>query len=138
MATTKPPRKNLRDVDRAIITAVMFEQGIVPMEQTTLDMRRVLEQLPPEEARKMRRKFRKLWRRAMEAEAGPPGKDKPTVRETRAKAHYGAGKVIPSRSERNARKQLVFSSLWRDCIEPLIRSFENAGGPPIPKPNKSP
>jgi hypothetical protein len=121
---TKGPRKELRAVDRALIQAVMFEQGILPMERTTLDMRRVLQQLPPDEARVLRRKFRKLWRRAMREEVGT-GK----LASTRGKAaeqRLGVGKHVPSRVERNARKQLVFDRLWKQLIEPLVRNFENA------------
>lgn len=135
MAATKKPRTNLRDVDRALIQTVMFENGILPMERTTLDMRRALDQLPPEEARVLRRKFRKLWRRAMQEEVGTGSRS--VHRQAVAKQRYGVGKHVPSRAERNARKQLVFDRLWKELIEPLIRSFENAGGAPIPKSKKN-
>src|SRR5579863_7974727 len=100
---TKPPRKDLRDVDRAFIHAAMFENGILPMEKTTLDMHRALSQLSPEEARTLRRKFRKAWRKAMRAELGTNNKKRDLL-EKNAKAKYGVGKRVPSRSERNARK----------------------------------
>jgi len=119
-----PPRKNLREVDKAIISAVMFNSGIIPMELTTLDMRRVLAQLPPDEARVLKRKFRKLWRKAMRSEIGN-GPTR-TKREIAAKNRLGIGKVVPSRSEKNARKELVFKKMWHDIIEPHIRNFENS------------
>lgn len=118
------PRQNLRDVDRAFIQAVMFQLGILPIEKTHLDMRRALKQLSPEEARTLKRKFRKLWRKAMRAEIG----NGPKTRETReriAKQKYGVGKHVPSRSERTARKQLVFDVLWEQVIEPMLKNFEN-------------
>jgi hypothetical protein len=125
MPTTKP-RKNLRDIDRAIIQAVMFTQGILPMEKTNLDMKRALKQLPPDEARKLSRKFRKLWRQAMQVEVGTGSKT--SYRSKAAELRYGVGKQVPSRAERQARKQLVFDRLWKEFIEPLVRNFENAGG----------
>lgn len=118
------PRTNLRDVDRAFIQAVMFQLGILPMEKTDLDMRRALVQLPPEEARMLKRKFRKMWRKAMRAEVGNGSKTRST-RETSAKMKYGVGKHVPSRAERTARKKLVFDLLWEDYIEPMIKNFEN-------------
>jgi hypothetical protein len=118
------PRKELRDVDRTFIQAVMLQCGILPMEKTTLDMRRALAQLSPEEARTLKRKFRKIWRRVMKDEIGANAKKKETLEKV-AVRKYGVGKHVPSRSERNARKQLVFDRLWKDAIEPLIKNFEN-------------
>jgi len=60
----KSPKRDLKEVERALVHSVMFSAGILPMEKTTLDMRRALQQLPPEEARALKRKFRKLWRKA--------------------------------------------------------------------------
>ena len=118
------PRPALRDVDRAFIQTVMFQLGILPMEKTDLDMRRALQQLPVEEARALKRKFRKMWRKAMRAEIGNGTKTK-TTRETSAKQKYGVGKHVPSRAERNARKKLVFDLLWEDVIGPMVQNFDN-------------
>ena len=117
-------RQELREVDRAFIHAVMFQLGILPMEKTDLDMRRPLRQLPPEEAQVLKRKFRKLWRKAMRAEIGNGPKSK-SARENAAKSRYGVGKHVPSRAERNARKKLVFDLLWEDVIGPMLQKFEN-------------
>jgi len=136
MPKSKKPT-NLRDVDRAFIQAVMFESGILPMEKTTLDMRRALHQLSPEEARKLKRKFRKLWRKAMRKEVGDPKGKRAEAKEQATKTRLGVGKHVPSRAERNARKQLVFDQFWQEIIGPLIENFENAGGPPMPKGKRS-
>lgn len=117
------PRGNLRDVDRAFIQTVMFQLGILPMEKTDLDMRRALQQLPPEEARVLKRKFRKLWRKAMKATVG--NGTKRGVRQQSTQSKLGVGKHVPSRAERNARKELVFEQLWQSTIEPMIKKFEN-------------
>jgi hypothetical protein len=99
----------------------MFEQGIIPMEKIDSDMRRVLAQLPADEARTLRRKFRKLWRRAVkQLTAGMTDKLARPI-----KAVHGLGKNTPSRAEQHARKQLVFNVLWKEHIEPMIRNFEN-------------
>lgn len=131
MASSKKSQKpipkddKLRAVEKALIQSVMFENGILPMEKTTLDMRRALSQLSPEESRQFKRKFRKMWRKAMRAQGDttPAG----TNKATRLKADLGVGKHVPSRAERNARKTLVFTYLWREVIEPLVERFERAG-----------
>ena len=117
------PKEHLRDVDRALIQAVMFQMGILPMEKTDLDMRIPLQQLPPEEARALKRKFRKLWRKAMRAQVGNGNRRE--TRQTSAKQKLGVGKHVPSRAERTARKELVFEQLWESYIGPMIKRFEN-------------
>jgi hypothetical protein len=134
---TARPRKDLRDVDRTFIQTVMFELGILPMEKTTLDMKRALSQLDPDEARQLKRKFRKMWRKAMKKEVGNPKGKNAAAKERVAKSKLGVGKHIPSRAERNARKQLVFDQVWKELIVPLIENFENAGGPQMPKGKRS-
>lgn len=121
------PRETLREVDRAFIHTIMFELGILPMEKTTLDMQRALKQLTPEEARQLKRKFRKLWRKAMKKEVGSPKGKRADAKEQAAKSRLGVGKAVPSRTERNARKQLVFDQVWKEIIAPLIDNFESAG-----------
>lgn len=102
----------------------MFQLGILPMEKTDFDMRRALQQLPPEEARAFKRKFRKLWRKAMREEIGNGPRTRP-VKEAATKQRLGVGKHVPSRAERNARKKLVFDRLWTNVIEPMVKNFEN-------------
>ena len=87
-------------------------------------MRRALAQMTPEDARIVKRKFRKLWRKAMKAEIGDKPRSK-KAREESAKTKYGVGKHVPSRAERNARKKLVFDLLWTQVIAPMITRFEN-------------
>lgn len=46
-----------------LLTIEYFERGIAPLYFTHDNMNKVLSALPPEEAERMRRKFRKVWRR---------------------------------------------------------------------------
>jgi len=121
-------KQNLREVDRALIQTVMFQMGILPMESTELDMRRVLMQFDPEEARKFRRKFRKIWRQMMKnslCAGGQPMTKSQQNQEESLKRRLGVGKQVPSRTERNARKKLVFDLLWREANEPVLHRFDN-------------
>ena len=122
-----PPknREELRPVDKAFIHNVMFEMGILPIEDPTLDMRVPLRQLPPEEARVIKRKFRKLWRKYMRAEVGNPTSKQAEVKTKAAEQKFGVKKPVPSRHERLARKRLVYEHVWNEFIVPMLVKFEN-------------
>lgn len=87
---------------KIVIFQAHEEAGIAPTSAETLDFNRVLEALPPEEARKMRRKFRKLWR-ALAANSRPAqkravglGKRNPTKQNKRARQVLVRGKIMES------------------------------------------
>lgn len=120
-------RNELRPVDRAFIHAVMFELGVLPIEDPVLDMRRPLKALSADEARVIKRKFRKLWRKAMRREVGR-GKNS-AQRSSALGNKLGVGKHVPSRTERLERKRLVFAQLWNDYIVPMLQRFENPENP---------
>jgi hypothetical protein len=150
MATKKrnPPRSraDLRAVDKAFIHSVMFERGILPIEDPTLDMRVPLRQVTPEEARFIKRKFRKLWRKCMKEKIGTNKIPSPSKAKTSGVEHdqarsenekvsaaranmitnkLGLGKHVPSRAERLERKRLVYEHLWEKEIVPRLVRFEN-------------
>ena len=112
----------MKEHERAVLMAAMFESGLLPIEagEAGLDMRRVLAQLPPEEAHKMKRKFRKVWRK-LAAKAAPD--------ERRMKFHYGAGEKQPSRNARRNRKELVHSHFLKNVVAPIIAKFETGTRP---------
>jgi hypothetical protein len=99
---------------RMMIHHVMFQEGIVPMEDTTMDMNRALAGLSPEEARKMKRKFRKLWRKELKVMSAKS-------RKTLQPMMGGP----PSRCQKQNRKQRVFDHLYRDKIGPLVIQATN-------------
>lgn len=108
-----------RDVDRALISAAGFESGIVPIEHPEHDMTRILSQLPAEESLKMKRRFRKLWRKMVKAEK------KPGVQAGLAR-QAGMGAKKPTKAQKLARKRLVYAQLWREIIAPALERFEAA------------
>lgn len=131
----RPPPKSraeLRPVDKAFIHSVMFELGILPIEDPTLDMRVPLRQLSPEEARVIKRKFRKMWRKCMKAEVGHPKGKQAEAKATAAQAKLGVGKHVPSRHERLERKRLVYTRIWEEYIVPMLIKFENPEREPKP------
>lgn len=98
----------------------MMKAGIMPTENWHHDMNRLMGALSPDEQRRLRRKFRKLWRKALKAEI--------RALETKENATLYAEKTLwsfrnrkltkfggnlapdqrPSRQQRQARKEAVF------------------------------
>lgn len=114
----------------------MFQMGIVPIEDPTLDFRRVFKDMNQDEARKLKRKFRKLWRKIMArdvaAKASKGGTQSKELIDKRAdaiKAPYGAGKTVPSRAERTYRKRQAYELIWKELIAPMIVRFEHPDNP---------
>lgn len=118
-------REELRPVDKAFIHTVMFELGILPIEDPVLDMRVPLRQLTPEEARVVKRKFRKLWRKLARDRAARAGGKSGAGKQQAVQKEYGMGKQQPSRAERLARKRLVYEQIWEQVIVPMLQKFEN-------------
>ena len=83
-----------------------MNKGIVPLgaegADVWQDINKVLATLPPTEARKMKRKFRKEWRRLVKRELNHGGK------KGRQEARVtGLGLATPNRSHKNSRKHKV-------------------------------
>jgi hypothetical protein len=87
-----------------------MEAGIVPIRMSANDLglhifqdvNHYLDTLPPDEARKIKRKFRKLWRKAV---AESTGNSKTLIRH--AKKLYGLGTPNPEKKHKMARKSAV-------------------------------
>jgi len=96
------------DILKKIVTFQAHEEaGIAPTSLETLDFNRVLDALPSEEARKMRRKFRKLWRKL--ASKG----------RTAQKKAVGLGASNPTRQNKRARQALVRSKIMENVGKTL-------------------
>lgn len=108
------------ELTKKVAFALMLEMGIVPIESPTKDVRTALESLTPEEARKAKRKFRKLWRKAAKwrtnsrAIAGGPGTDR----------RVGKGLKSPTRRQKVERKFIVMSDVVTELVEPLIEKMK--------------
>lgn len=112
--------ESIREIrDRMFIHYVALELGIVPLEDVDVDIRTGLSQLSPEEARRMKRKFRKLWRRYAREEEG-----RSVYNKKYARMRLGMGTRVPSRAQKKARKELVRRRLWEEFIAPQIKRFE--------------
>lgn len=115
---------SLKDHERAVLSAVMFEAGVVPIDNTNHDMRRGLKELPPDDARALKRKFRKVWRKLAKEEARKMGKPAAQAQSWLTN-RYGAGKSNPSRSDKEARKRIVQKHFYENFVRPILDKFES-------------
>ncbi|NBT35819.1 MAG: hypothetical protein EBT03_09855, partial [Betaproteobacteria bacterium] len=82
-------------------TEKAMSYGIVPLGVNVVrDINRILKDLPPEEARRMKRKFRKLWRK--EARKVARG-----AQIQRGQMPIGYGAKNPTRRQKEARKRMI-------------------------------
>lgn len=109
--------ESMKDNERALMMAAMFESGVIPITDANNvmhDFKRVLNQLPPDEALKLKRKFRKVWRKLAKSKNST---------EERNKAVYGLGAINPSRSQRRTRKELVYKYFFNSVVRPMLDKF---------------
>ena len=94
------PMNNLQDFVESLI---YHQLGIVPLSYDDRDINRILASLPPEEALQMKRKFRKLWRKASVIK--PPSPTKwGRAYATRYKEQMGYGEAEPTKKQKRNRK----------------------------------
>lgn len=108
----------LKELDRLRLNLLFMEKGIVPMGipgagcQTSViyahDINRILATLPPDEARTMKRKFRKMWRAIVKRQTAHGGR---VGRALAKETQLGAGE--PTKAAKSARKWRVFSKMTK-------------------------
>lgn len=97
----------------ALVAQEAYDAGIAPcsFDKLGLDMNRLLADLPSEESRKLKRRFRKMWRNLVRKNLRPSSSD--LIRSSVAAHRTGLGKIKPNRQDATARKNLVISELHR-------------------------
>lgn len=99
-----------------------MNEGIVPLGLRNggapifFDINKVLAEMPRAEARKMRRKFRKLWRQIVSKEIGHGGKNGRRV--AHAAGHQAQ---IPDRRSKNNRKHMVFAAVVKKVTKEELK-----------------
>lgn len=114
---------NQRPTDDIVITSVFLQEGIVPLTAERRDINRALAGISPDDQRKMKRRFRKLWRKAARAElnnAHSEAAKKSIIN------RYGMRSGSPNRSEKNNRKDLVRRVMQDEKVRPILKAIENA------------
>lgn len=103
-----------RDVITMFLMETVFhEVGLAPIKTIHHDYNRILADLPPEEARKAKRKFRKVWRKTAKhlIEKKITGR---YIKQT-----LGIGSDRPTRSQKNSRKTIVLGHILDKVVVPM-------------------
>lgn len=94
-------------------TMLFHNVGVVPITLKSMhfDYNRILANLPPDEARKMKRKFRKMWRKHLRSYS--LGIVSPHLIE--AVRPYGFGENAPSKLQKYRRKKFVYNQVTKQA-----------------------
>ena len=103
----------LNDSQRALLETFMFNAGVLPVVNPSASADRALKQLPPEEAKKFKRRFRKLWRKLARGSSTHG-------------FQCGQNKKKPSRLNMTERKRLVAGAFYEKMVKPALDKFEAA------------
>jgi len=96
----------MNDLRSAVETLIYHQLGIVPLSYDERDINRILSNLPADESRRMKRKFRKLWRK--ESNCQPPSYTKLGRQfAARYKTQMGYGEITPTKAHKRHRKLVV-------------------------------
>lgn len=87
------------------------ELGIVPLETLYHDVNKALAALPPEDAKKMKRKFRKLWRKI--------ARQKLAQSPSYVRRSIGLGNKEPDKKHKKNRKHEVKTFIYKEAVKPI-------------------
>lgn len=103
----------MKQIDGMKMMIEFLNKGVVPMgwgvpngARLDWDMNRILSEMDPREARRMRRKFRKVWRNAVKTHVKHGGK-KGSIEAKRT----GLGEAQPTRKHKMCRKGIVYQAI---------------------------
>ena len=107
--------------DPALLRLIALELGIVPNASITLDgdeIKKMLDQLPAEDARRCKRKFRKLHRKLRKYRKRRFTNAKERVKIKKDDNKYGMSGTAPTQSQRRRRRELV-----RNFVDAEVRKL---------------
>jgi len=102
---------------KILTTTAYLELGIAPIEYAVHDYGKLLEGLPPEEARAAKRKFRKIWRSLVK-------QGDPKLAHTWSR-QLGLGAPSPTKQQKNARKREVHRRVMLEQVLPTLKKIKD-------------
>jgi len=117
---------NLTQVERFLLHQIMHRMGVIPLEYAAIDVARILKTLPDDQARMLRRKFRKFWRTGMKREKAQAQKHHQRNKTALAREleaidrRYGVGSANPSRAARRHRKTRVIDAVAGEVVRCIL------------------
>jgi len=113
----------MNDIHKIAIYTVYLGEGVVPIERIRDNVNKQLAEMSPDDARKMKRKFRKLWRKCykkdLKCRSNEPYKDILAYR-------WGAQGEPLNKRVFIHRKNAVHSKLRAEKIQPFINLLRNS------------
>lgn len=116
-----PSDAHMSESAKILMQAFMLGEGIVPLCNQEIDVNAALSTLPEHEARKIKRKFRKLWRKIA---IGPKNE---IYNPDYFTWYLGKNPMKPSNAEKRRRKMLVRNYFYGEKIKPIIDKFNATG-----------
>lgn len=116
-------------LEMILLEAECIKLGIAPLSPSNTwgDFNKTLASLPPEAARAMKRKFRKLWRRSI-----LDTEKRHTRRWARLTADImGMGAQKPAKRMKNRRKLEVMDYIMRAHVRPVVEAAERQHQPEV-------
>jgi len=98
-----------------MIESVYHELGIAPIGCTSYDFNKIFSSLSFEEARKMKRKFRKIWRKCA----------KNAKYSSQYRKQLGIGVRSPTKEQKTNRKREVKRHIVVDIVAPAVKKLIN-------------
>lgn len=106
-------KTELGDLEKMLSATVMIGLGIVPFDSTMTDVNTALESMTSkEDARVMKRKFRKLWRKS--------AREKGVIGNTTV----GEKGKTPTKSQKQNRKAIVLESILKENVVPMMQNLK--------------
>lgn len=102
---------------KILANTAYHELGIAPIEYTVHDYSKLLKDLPPEEARALKRKFRKVWRSIVK-------QGDPRLADLRGR-QMGLGATSPTKQQKNSRKREVHRRVMLDLVLPTLKKIKD-------------
>lgn len=105
--------KEYNELEKMLNQTIMIGMGIVPIENLNTDVSGALEASSKEDARVMKRKFRKLWRKA--------------AKKTNVFGSASVGQVgkVPSKQQKLNRKKIVKDEVMNEKVTPMLDNFKS-------------
>jgi hypothetical protein len=113
----------MNDIHKIAIYTVYLEEGIAPIERIRDNVNKQLSSMSPDEARKMKRKFRKLWRKCYKKDLKCRSNE--SYKDILAYRWGVQGEPLNKRVFMH-RKNAVHSKLRAEKIQPFINLLRNS------------
>lgn len=115
---------NMNQHDKVLLDAIWHMIGIAPIQTNTgkTDINIILSTLPPEEARVMKRKFRKMWRNLVKKRLARPKVNKAAVMQTFGLHPQKDESAIPTKSQKINRKRIVMQHVVDNVLTSMKKS----------------